>query len=223
MSDRVETIINEDLAAFDSRSQFRQLLTTRGFLALVVSNALGFGGEQMRLAAQAWWILDEGGSNTAVGLSAGLRAVPVVLISLYAGVMIDRFGGKRVLLVERWLLVLLALATAFVLLWDGVEVWHIVVLSTVAGATIAIGLPATNTLVAEIVPTELRAQANVLNQFGPSAGQTFGPLLAGALIAVRNAATAFFGLAVVYLVASLVMMRLPTRGLINVGTGSAIQ
>ena len=119
-------------AVANSRSRFRRLLTTRGFVALVTANALGFGGEQMRIAAQSWWILDEGGSNTAVGLAAGLRVIPVVLISLYAGVMIDRFGGKRVLLVERWLLVALALVTALVLLSDGAKVWHIVVLSTIA-------------------------------------------------------------------------------------------
>jgi len=48
----------------EKRSPFKRLLTTRGFLALVVSNGLGFGGEQMRLAAQSWWILGEGGSRT---------------------------------------------------------------------------------------------------------------------------------------------------------------
>ncbi len=60
----------------DSRSRFRRLLTTRGFLALVVSNGLGFGGEQMRLAAQSWWILDEGGSKSEMGIAAGLRVTP---------------------------------------------------------------------------------------------------------------------------------------------------
>ena len=175
------------------------------------------------LAVQAWWILDEGGSNTAVGLAAGLRVVPVVLISLYAGVMIDRFGGKRVLLVERWLLVALALATALVLLSDGARIWHIVMLSTIAGATIAIGMPATQTLVPEIVPTHLRSSANLLNQLGPSAGRTIGPLLAGMLIAVRNAATAFFGLIAIYVLAVVTTMRLPTSRAGAAAPGSAIQ
>ena len=210
-------------AVANSRSRFRRLLITRGFVALVTANALGFGGEQMRIAAQSWWILDEGGSNTAVGLAAGLRVIPVVLISLYAGVMIDRFGGKRVLLVERWLLVALALVTALVLLSDGAKVWHIVVLSTIAGATIAIGLPATETLVPEIVPADLRPSANLLNQLGPSAGRTFGPLLAGMLIAVRNTATAFFGLVAVYAVAVVATMRLPPSRAGAAASGSAIQ
>jgi MFS family permease len=214
-ADHMETVA-------DSRSRFRRLLTTQGFVALVVSNALGFGGEQMRLAVQAWWILGEGGSNTAVGLAAGLRVIPVVLISLYAGVVIDRFGGKRVLLVERWLLVALALATALVLLSDGAEVWHIVTLSTIAGATIAIGFPATQTLVPEIVPADLRPSANLLNQIGPSAGRTFGSLLAGILIAVRNAATALFGLTAVYVVAVAVTMRLPASRAVA-APGSTLQ
>ena len=210
-------------AVADTRSSFRRLLTTRGFIALVVVNTLGFGGIQMRIAAQAWWILDEGGSNTAVGLAAGLRVVPVVLISLYAGVMVDRFGGKRVLLVEQWLLVALALGTALVLLSDRVEVWHIVALSTIAGATIAIGMPAIQTLVPEIVPADLRPAANLLNQIGPNAGQALGPMLAAMLIAVRNASAAFFGLTVVYVVSALVTLRLPASRAGTAAPGSAIQ
>ncbi len=212
-----------DEAVVDSRSRFRRLLTTRGFVALVAANALAFGGDQMRIAAQSWWILDEGGSNTAVGLAAGLRVIPVVMISLYAGLMIDRFGGKRVLLVGQSLLIALALATALVLLSDWARVWHIVALSTVAGATIAIGYPATQALVPEIVPTELRPAGNLLNQIGPSAGRTLGPMLAGILIAVRNAATAFFGLTAVYVAAVVTISRLPSGRTRAAAPGSAIQ
>ena len=207
----------------ESRSSFRRLLTTHGFVTLVVADTLVFTGEQMRIVAQSWWILDEGGSNTAVGLAAGLRLIPIVLISLYAGVMIDRFGGKRMLLVERWLLVALALATALILLSDRVELWHMVALSTIAGATIALGLPASQTLIPEMVPASLRPSANLLYQVGPSAGRTFGPLLAGMLIAVRNASTAFFGLTAVYVVATAVTLRLPASRAEAAAPGEAIQ
>ena len=58
-------------------------------MALFVANALGFGGEQMHLAAQLWWILGEGGSKTEMGLATGLRIVPVLVLTLYAGVLTD--------------------------------------------------------------------------------------------------------------------------------------
>ncbi len=75
--------------AEDTRSPLRRLISSRSFVALFAANALAFGGEQMRFAAQSWWILDEGGSKSEMGLAAGLRFIPVIIISLYAGVMID--------------------------------------------------------------------------------------------------------------------------------------
>lgn len=176
----------------------RRLFTSRSFVAFFIANTLGFGGEQMRLAAQSWWILDEGGSTAVMGLAAGLRVIPFIVVSLYAGVMIDRYGGKRILALERSILIVLALATASILLFDQVQIWHIVVLSTLAGSTIALGNPATQTLVQDVVPKDLLQSANSVNQVSRAVGFTLGPLLAGILIAARSAALALFGLAAVY-------------------------
>jgi len=106
----------------DKRSPLRRLIASRSFVALFAASALAYGGEQMRLAAQSWWILEEGGSKSEMGLAAGLRFIPVVVISLYAGVMIDRFGGKRMMILERGVLIFLAIITAAILLFDRVEI-----------------------------------------------------------------------------------------------------
>jgi len=196
----------------DTRSPLRRLFTSRSFVALFVSNALGFGGEQMRLAAQSWWILDQGGSKTEMGVAAGLRVIPVVVITLYAGVLIDRVGGRRVLILERALLIILAAITGLILLFDQVQVWHVIVLSTIAGSTIALGLPATQTLVPDVVPKDMLQPANSMNQLGNAVGRTLGPLAAGVLIAIRSAALALFGLAVVYGVALLATFGIAARG-----------
>ena len=196
----------------DTRSPLRRLFTSRSFVALFVSNALGFGGEQMRLAAQSWWILDQGGSKTEMGVAAGLRVIPVVVITLYAGVLIDRVGGRRVLILERALLIILAAITGRILLFDQVQVWHVIVLSTIAGSTIALGLPATQTLVPDVVPKDMLQPANSMNQLGNAVGRTLGPLAAGVLIAIRSAALALFGLAVVYGVALLATFGIAARG-----------
>jgi MFS family permease len=208
----------------DARSPLWRLFTSRSFVALFVSNALGFGGEQMRLAAQSWWILDEGGSKTEMGVAAGIRVIPVVLLTLYAGVLVDRVGGRRVLILERILLILLAAITGAILLFDQVEIWHVVVLSTIAGSTIALGTPATQTLVPEVVPEKLLQPANSMNQLGHALGRTLGPLAAGALIAIRSAALALFGLAAVYGVALLITFGISTSGeKTNKTSGSALR
>ena len=73
------------------------------------------------------------------------------------------------------------------------------------------------------MPADLRSSANLLNQIGPSAGRTLGPLLTGMLIAVRNVATAFFGLTAIYVVAAVVTMRLPATRAGAAAAGSTIQ
>lgn len=146
-----------------------------------------------------------------MGLAAGLRIFPVVIISLYAGVMIDRIGGKRVLIFERMILIVLAIVTGAILLFDHVEIWHIIVLATLAGSTIAMGEPATETLVPEVAPEELLQPANSMNQLGHALGRTLGPLAAGILIAIKSAALALFGLAVVYAVAMIATFGIKTK------------
>jgi len=206
----------------DTRSPLRRLIASRSFLALFAANGLAFGGEQMRLAAQSWWILDEGGSKTEMGLAAGLRFIPVIIISLYAGVMIDRFGGKRMMIIERAVLILLAIITALVLLLGHVEIWHIVVLSTLAGSTIAFGLPAQTTMVAKVVPKDLLQPANSMSQMGDALGRTLGPLLAGILIAAKSAALALFGLAVVYSLSLIAVFGIRVKHTPLTSSGSAI-
>lgn len=206
----------------DSRSPLRRLFSSRSFVAYFLSNALGFGGEQMRLAAQSWWILEEGGSKTEMGLAAGLRLFPIVVVSLFAGVMIDRFGGRRVLILERVILVVLSLVTALVLFSGRAEIWHIIVLSTIAGTTLAMGYPSTQSLVPQVSPPDLLQSANSMNQLGNALGRTLGPLLASILIAVRDAAVAFIGLAVIYAISLLATFGIGAKTQQRSTTGSAL-
>jgi MFS family permease len=207
----------------DKRSPLRRLLSSRNFVALLAANTLAFGGEQMRLAAQSWWILDEGGSKSEMGLAAGLRFIPVIIISLYAGVMIDRFGGKRMMIIERGFLIFLAIITAAILLFDQVKIWHIVVLSTLAGSTIAFGKPAEITMVTKVAPKDVLQPANSMTIMGNSVGTTLGPLLAGILIAAKSAAFALFGLAVVYALSLIAVFGIRVKHKPVASSGSAIE
>jgi MFS family permease len=195
---RADLTSNSSADTEQTRSPLRRLFSSRTYASFFVANTLAFGGEQMRLAAQSWWILSEGGSTAVMGLAVGLRVFPFMIVSLYAGVMIDRFGGKRILILERSILIILALVTAAILLLDQVQIWHIVVLSTLAGSTLAMGKPAEHTLIPQVVPKDLLQSANSVTQVSRAVGFTLGPLAAGILIAARSAALALFGLAAVF-------------------------
>ena len=80
----------------------------------MVSNFSNYMGVELRVMAQSWLILELGASQIWVGAATGLRVIPAILLGLFAGVMVDRLGGRVVLIWERSLLLALAVVTALV-------------------------------------------------------------------------------------------------------------
>lgn len=109
--------------------------------------------------------------------------MPFILSSLLAGVLIDRVGGRTILLWDRLGLLLLAAATCALVFFDVAQVWHLVALSIAVGGVIALGMPSTQTLVVDLVPQQRLHAANSLNTFAFSIARALGPMGGGILIA----------------------------------------
>lgn len=189
----------------------RGLLANRGFIALFGSN-LGHGtGMQLRLMAQAWLILELGGSQLWVGAATGMRVFPAIVLSIIAGAAIDRFGGKLVLLWDRAILLVLAGITAIVVITGVVQLWHIVLLSVLSGSVIALGMPAANTLVARLVEKKYLQQANSVNQLAFTAANSIGPLVGALLISGLGIGAPFLALIGAYAIAVIATSIIPRR------------
>ena len=186
-----------------------QLLAIQPFRALVSGNLANNMGVELRVMAQSWLILELGASQVWVGAAMGLRVVPAIALGLFAGVMVDRLGGRVILLWERFILLALAVLTAALVVSDGITLWQIVTLSIVSSAVLALGLPATQTLVISLVPRESLQAANSLNALVFSMGRALGPLAGGLLIAGFGLGAPFLVLIGVYILAILFTYRLP--------------
>jgi len=166
-------------------------------------------GVELRIMAQSWLILELGASQIWVGAATGLRVVPALAIGLFAGVMVDRLGGRSVLIFERLLLLLLAVVTAAVVVAGVVNLWQIVVLSIVSSAVLAIGMPAGQTLVMNYLPKESLQAGNSLNMVGASLARAVGPLAGGFLIAGFGLGSPFLALIGLYELSVYFTYRLP--------------
>ena len=76
-------------------------------------------------------------------MTAGMSAVIPFDYSC-AGVLIDRVGGRAILLWDRLGLLILAAITAFIVYSQVATYIHIVVLSVAAGGVIALGMPSSH-------------------------------------------------------------------------------
>lgn len=186
-----------------------QLLSNAPYRSLMLGNYTNMMGVELRIMAQSWLILELGASQVWVGAAMGLRVVPALIIGLFAGVMVDRLGGRYVLLYERLLLLMLAVVTAAVVVTDVVNLWQIVVLSIVSSAVLAMGMPAGQSLVVTLLPKDALQRGNSLNMATVNLARAVGPLSGGFLIAGFGLGSPFLALIGLYALSVYFTLRLP--------------
>src|SRR6266481_5975072 len=116
--------------------------------------------------------LSLGMSAGAIGVLVGARSFLAVFLSIHVGVLMDRFGTRRVTLFFVW--TAMALAPIFPLLpWF----WPLLLLQIVNGAALQFAWSGSQTLIAQLAEGE----AEHLGRFSFFAriGSTVAPLLAG--------------------------------------------
>jgi MFS family permease len=134
-----------------------------------------------------------------LGLLGLSFALPMIVLPLVGGAVVDRVHRIRLLYFTQTSLMLVAFALA-ALTWLGlVNVWHILVASFLGAALLAFDNPARQALVPDLVPPGHLLNALSLNSATYNGAALLGPMLAGALLGPFGAATLFFLNGVSYL------------------------
>lgn len=127
------------------------------------------------------WIFGLTGSGTAVGLLEFFFFGSYLLAVLFAGVLIDRYNRKMMMLVYDFTS-LSATAILLVLQSSGtLEVWHLYVAAIFQGVGFAFQSPSYSAAIASMVPQKQYVRANGLMSILNDGPEVFGPLIAGAL------------------------------------------
>lgn len=143
-----------------------------------------------------------------VGLIGAARAVPVLVLSPFAGVVADRFPRRRVLLATNLTTCGLALALAVVIAGGVATIGLLMVLSGLLASTQSFDAPARQSWVPILVPREFVSNAIGLNSLAFNAPAVIGPPIAGLIIAGAGVSPCMFANAVLTLavVAALTFM-----------------
>ena len=84
------------------RSPIVDVLPDGQFRALILGQAIFDLGIFMRGAANSWVTLELTLSQLWIGLVAGVRAIPIMLLALFGGVISDRFGRRNLMMAAGW-------------------------------------------------------------------------------------------------------------------------
>jgi len=166
-------------------------------------------GTWMQSTAQAWLVLTLSSSAAVLGVVNALNFLPSLVLSLFAGVLIDRLSKRRVLLITQSLGALQAVFLWFLVWRKEVVLWEVYSLTLFLGIVNAFDQPARQAFVTEMVPEEDVTAAIGINSLLFNAARTAGPMIAGVMIATAGLAPSFLINAVsfIFVVVGFLFMR----------------
>jgi len=183
----------------------------------------------MQSTAQQWLVYRITGSQTSLGLVTFISFLPVLILSLFMGVIVDKFPRRKILLITQSWYMLGAFILA-ALTWSGlIQYWQILVLSFMLGigsaldmparqASFMLGIgsaldmPARQAFVTEMVDDDKNDLLNALslNSSIFNIARIIGPAIGGLIVAALGEAPTFAinGLSYLAVIAALLLMKL---------------
>jgi predicted MFS family arabinose efflux permease len=186
-------------------------LRYRDFRLLWFGAFLSTTGTWMQTIAQGWLVLEMTNSAFLLGVDGFLATGPMIVFSLFGGVIADRVERRKIMLFSQYLQMSFAFILA-ALIWAGnVQVWHIFVLSFLTGSAQSFSGPAYISLLPLLVKREDVPNAIAMNSMQFNLARVIGPIFAGAALLAWGPAICFMvnGLSFFFVIIALLMIRSP--------------
>ncbi len=146
----------------------------------------------MQNIAQPWLAYSLTGSPFLLSLVGALQFTPVLLFSLFAGVILDKLPKKTILLFTQSSSLVITLLLAILVQSGGIRYWHILMMAAALGLVNTVDMPARQCFVIELVGKEDLMNAIALNSAVFNLARIVGPALAGIVMGYAGVAACFF-------------------------------
>ena len=164
---------------------------SRDYRLLVLGGFVSGIGTQLTLVALPYQVYVQTGSSLLVGLIGLAELVPLVLLSLIGGALADRVDRRRYFIWTTIGETFFASLLALVVATGNHEPWLVTVLVFCGGVLTALGFPAYQAIIPELVPKEELLAAMSLGAAQYNLGRVVGPALAGIAIVLGSYELAF--------------------------------
>lgn len=193
-------------AVHDGVDRYRALGDEPEARRLLAAAVISYIGDRFNTIALIALSFNLGDSALGVGGMLALLALPRLVVQAAAGSLVDKYPGKRLLIVTQ--LLMAGIASAFALLAVFPSLWLLYGLTLAMGIVRTVDMPAFELRMMTLTPPDLRGTVNAVHTVAWTAGEIIGPLLGG-LVLVWAGATALFllngawFLLIVWMIASL--------------------
>lgn len=183
----------------------------KSFFTIYIGQAFSLLSSSAVQFSIIWWITMETGSAIALTMASVIGLLPQAVIGLFAGVWIDRFNRKRIMIIADSAVALssLLLGVLFIIGIKSIIFVYIVLFIRALGETFH--KPALQAAIPQLVPPSELTKAGGLGQMINSACSMVGPMLGAFLMSVTSLQYAILVdvLGAVFAVITLSFVRIP--------------
>lgn len=170
---------------------FKSVREHRNYRLYFGGQAVSFTGSWVQQIAASWLVLQLTHSAVAVGALALMQLLPVTVLGLFVGTLLDRFDVRRIALTTETVYLLNSAALAALTLLGVVTVWEIYLIAIVQGIVQAVDAPARHSLVFQMVGPADLTNAVALNSSLGTTARILGPAIGGIVVGAAGPGVAF--------------------------------
>ncbi|MFH1622195.1 MAG: MFS transporter, partial [Candidatus Omnitrophota bacterium] len=167
-------------------------LRTRDFRIYLIGMFVSMCGTWIQAMVQNWLVYDLSKSSFMLGLVGFITYSPIILLSLFSGVLVDRVNKRYLLVFAQIAFMLLAFALALLTQFNLITVNLILLISLLNGIVLSLDAPARQAMVFELVGKERILNAVALNSIAFHSARMIGPALAGIFVVIISIAGCFY-------------------------------
>ncbi|HEX5837147.1 MAG TPA: MFS transporter [Anaerolineales bacterium] len=155
-----------------------------GFTLVWLGQIVSVLATNMTVFALTIWVFEETGSATALGLLQVFFITPLLIVTPIAGVMVDRYNRKLMMMVSDLTAGLATISILSLHYFGLLEIWHLYAAAVFQGLGNAFQWPAYSATISTMLPKEQYGRANGMMSLIDMGPGVLAPMLAGALLPV---------------------------------------
>ncbi|MFH1702275.1 MAG: MFS transporter [Nitrospirota bacterium] len=167
-------------------------LQSREYRLFFFGQMISLSGTWMQSVAQGWLVYSLTKSPFYLGLVAAFGSLPILLFSLFGGIVADRIRKRNLLLLTQSLSIIPALSLGILTDMNLIKVWHVALFATFLGTVNAFDIPARQAFIIELVGDKSLMNAIALNSTVFHGARLIGPVIAGMAIAYLGLPACFY-------------------------------
>ena len=166
-------------------------LTHKNFRYYWLGQCVSLIGTWVQNTGQSWLVLTLTGSPFLLGLLGTIQFLPITIFSLFAGIFIDKYPKKNILIMTQTISMILAFILAALVFTHKVKYEYLLTLALILGFSNTLDMPARQAFTMEMAGKEDLMNAIALNSATFNLARIVGPAIGAVFMAFFGAGWCF--------------------------------